>query len=310
LAPALGAAWAVLGGGWFRPRNMRRNSLLAACGILIGLSFLACRETAGFVQLVATAGPSRFPAHAPREFSTHGLPSANAPGSTAFLALMGVVGASYMARQRARFDSRKLAGLGLELVAANNSLTAQIGDADLVEAPTALGGIIRRHKHVSARARCGTDRNHTNNGAKSRFIVDKKNGLIWRKQWGLRHLKSKKPRSWIRKRKKLVVLNTAELRRACRVLNIPIKSLDVGSSAIMVRKYKKIRDRNRHGTFDNVVRGLWGPISQPKDIVPMSPEERAELMQKSNLGWEKRNPINASEPPDYPSEEEEKMATA
>jgi len=78
----------------------------------------------------------------------------------------------------------------------------------------------------------------------------------------------------------------------------------------MVRKYKKIRDRNRHGTFDNVVRGLWGPISQPKDIVPMSPEERAELMQKSNLGWEKRNPVNASEPPDYPSEEEEKMATA
>jgi len=308
LAPALGAAWAVLGGGWYRPRNMRRSSLPAACGILIGLSFLACRETVVFVQLVPTAGQSRLPVHAPREFYTHGLPSANAPGSTAFLALMGVVGASYMARQRARFDSRKLAGSGLELVAASNSLSAQIGDADLVDAPTALGGVRRRKIGVSDRWRYGTDRQHTNHAAKSRFIVDKEGGMIWRKQWGLRHLKTKKRRAWTRKRKKLVMLNTSELKRACRVLNIPIQSLNVSSYEVMVRKYKKIRDRNRHATYDNCVRGLWGPISQPKSIEPMTLEDRAELMQSNNVGWERSNIVRSK--PALPSEEQEKMATA
>ncbi|CAE8592801.1 unnamed protein product [Polarella glacialis] len=236
-----------------------RRQLPAAGLVLAGccLLQLACLRGSAFLQLAPTVGPQGLPMPAPRAFAK---PASSIPTSagrisagSAFLwaATLGAAAAAARAA-RSRTGSGTLTGSGSAQVIASNLLVAQLGDAVDSESLITMGQVPRRpHVRISERGFKEWSRGHRqNSAAKKRFLV-KPDGTIWRRQCGLRHLKSKKLPAHLKHLKRMVRITRGQYKRVQSLLHIHIKS--PLSSDFIMRKFAECRAKDHLGTSDRGV---------------------------------------------------------
>eukprot|EP00931_Biecheleriopsis_adriatica_P082862 TRINITY_DN5634_c0_g1_i3.p1 TRINITY_DN5634_c0_g1~~TRINITY_DN5634_c0_g1_i3.p1 ORF type:complete len:248 (-),score=33.51 TRINITY_DN5634_c0_g1_i3:107-850(-) len=233
-----------------RRQQVAASFLVAACA-----AFLACAPS--FVQLVPTAGPSPGLLAASRHAA--GLAAASdvegpAGRSVLFASLLGAAACIRLA-QRGRSANGILTGSGNAHSVASNLLIAQLGDADDSQSPVVMGGIIHR-PHVRICERTHKDwlrGRRRNSAARQRFLIrwrdDGSVHSVWRRQAGLRHLKSKKNPKRLKRMKRMLRIRPCEYKRVNLLLNIKLKG--PRASDYIMRKFNAARSKDHLGMSDN-----------------------------------------------------------
>lgn len=230
-------------------------AILAACAACCALRGRSQSGRPAFIQPVSLRGP---PAAARTSAVPGSLaagpaePGALSSGPAIPLAVLAVAAAA-AALQPWR---RPFAGSGTKVVAVQNACV-QCDDELRTESRVAMGYVAKR-PHVRIRDRSFKEKrrgHQVNKSARARFLI-KPDGSVWRRQAGLRHLKSKKTPVHLKRLARMVPVKKSYHKTLWRLIHYVPPTLR--ASEYIMRKFNEQRLHKGEGMSDRGVgTAMW-----------------------------------------------------